>query len=209
MKKFISYALIIIGLIVIAIVKQNAKREIRENAINNALETEITPLVQTRSEEDITTQTWFTNTQYGLAFETPKKITETPFSIPHGTEEYISDVTFYVYKDEEMAMNYMIMETKYNQYDTNEGLRGSVSNLINTLNGTNLNVNYFDIENKYNDQACEGTCMYKTMRMKIRGYCLFNGRGRVYMLVASGPDNENVNKKIDRIFSSLRIIDLQ
>lgn len=209
MKKFINYGLVVIGLIILAIVKQNAKKEIRENAINNVLETENIPLVKTGITEEISTQTWFTNTQFGLAIETPKKMVETPFSIPRGTEEYISDITFYVYKDEEMAMNYMIMDTKYSQYDTKEGLRGSVSNLINTLNGTNLNMNYFDIENKYNDKGCEGTCMYKTMRMKIRGYCLFNGRGRVYMLIASGPDIDNINNKMDRIFNSIRIINIQ
>jgi len=208
MKRYINYGLIIIGLIVLAIVKQSTKKEIRENAIISASEKEISTLVNTEINEDISTQNWFTNTQFGIAIETPKKMVETPFSIPHGTEEFISDISFYVYKDEEMAMNYMIMDTKYSQYDTKEGLRGSVSNLINTLNGTNLTVNYFDIKNNFNDKGCEGTCMYKTMRMKIRGYCLFNGKGRVYMLIASGPDNENVNNKMDRIFNSIRIINI-
>lgn len=209
MKKIINFSLIIIGLLVFAIVKNYTKKEISENAINKALETENTSLVRIGLEEDISTQTWFTNTQFGLAFETPKKMNETPSSIPQGTEEYISTMRFYVFKDEEIVMNYMIIDTKYSQYDTKEGLRGSVYNLINTLNGTNLNLNYYDIENNYNDIGCEGTCMYKTMRMGIRGYCLFNGKGRVYMLISSGLDNINVNKKMDRIFNSIKIFKIQ
>ena len=160
-------------------------------------------------EEDIIDQNWFTNTQFGLSFETPKRMTETNFELPPGTDNYFKKVYSYTFSDNEIAINYMIMETNYEQYDTKEGLRGSVSNLINSSNGINLKINFYDIVNDYKDNGCEGTCMYKDLTIKIRGYCLFNGKGRVYMLVASGVQNENTNMKISRVFNSIRIIDLQ
>lgn len=211
MKKATNIILVAVVLIAIVIFKQITKQGIKDNAVNNTLETKSTSSNNDNTKkinDDISNQNWFINTQFGLAVETPKKMVETPFSIPRGTEEYISDITVYVYKDNEMAMNYMIMEIKSSQYDTKVGLKGAVSNLINSLNGTNLKVDYFAIENQYNDHGCEGTCLYKSKRLKIRGYCLFNEKGRVYILVAVGPDNNIINKKMERIFNSIKIINL-
>ena len=132
MKKVTKILLIAIGIIAIVIFKQVAKKEIRENAINNTLEEKTFSSTENLIEEDVLSQNWFNNTQFGLCFETPKAMKETNIELPQGTEDYIKKVYSYKFTDNDLGINYMIMETNFTQYNTKEGLRGSVSNLINT-----------------------------------------------------------------------------
>lgn len=208
MKKATYIIVILIGIIAIAIFKQIAKKEIRENTINSAQEERKPSSTENNIEEDISKQNWFINTQFGLAFETPRKITETNFDLPIGTEDYIQKVYSYTFTDKDIGISYMVMESNFTKYDCKEGLRGSVSNFINFSNGTNLEIDFYEIENEYNDIGCEGTCLYKNLTMKVHGYCLFNENGRIYMLIASGADTENTNKKIKRVFDNIKIINL-
>ena len=180
MKKVIGVILFIIAAIGIAVFKNITKENIKQNSIQSALDSETN-----KEEENLTNQNWFYNTQFGLVFETPKRITETNFPLPNGLQDYINNAYSYIFQDNDIAINYLIMETKFKKYNTKEGLRGAISNLMNYANGTNLQLDFYEVTNKYEDIGCTGTCLYKDITVKIKGYCLFK-KSRVYILIATG-----------------------
>jgi len=206
MAKATNIILIVIGLMSFVTVKEIAKAKINENTIENILkEKKIAPLGK-NSIGEVSPQDWFFNTQFGLVFETPKAMKEINVETPDGVGDYVNRTYNYVYNDGQMAINYLIIEAKFKTYDTKEGLRGSVGNLINNRNGTNLNLTYFTTKSQYNEQDCEGTFYYKDIRMYMRGFCLFNEKGRVHILIACGANDEDTINKIKRVFGSIKIM---
>jgi hypothetical protein len=206
MKKATNIILIVIGLMPLVIFKEISKEKINENAIENILKENKTTTLGKDSISEISYQDWFFNTQFGLVFETPKAMKETNMEIPQGAGDYVNRIYSYILNDGQMAINYLIMETKFKTYDTKEGLRGSVGNLINTGNGTNLNLTFFKTNSNYNDQNCEGAFYYKNLRMYVRGFCLFNEKGRVYIIIACGANDEATISKIKRVFGSIKVM---
>lgn len=71
--------LVLIGVVLLVVViKQIIKKSVRENVISSTLKGNQIPNSDTVSKAVIDTavfsQIWFTNTQHGLAFETPKAL---------------------------------------------------------------------------------------------------------------------------------------
>lgn len=206
MKNVRYFLITILGIVIIIMYKIFRENEVSEITVESAFE--VKQLTVVDIPENISEQTWFTNTQFGLAFETPKRIMETNVALPSGTNEYVSKLYTYSMNDSVFAVNYMVMETNFNQYDAEKGLRGAVTNLINTVKGNRLTLGFFDNESGDNSKGCNGSFLYQNSRMQIQGYCLYKDSGRVYIIVAAGPQNENTESKMDRVFESIIVLDL-
>lgn len=202
-KVFAITACILLGVVIF---KQITKKVVRENAIDFALQGKESSVqansVISKVDTAITQQLWFTNTQHGLAFETPKAIKEEQMQIPQGTEEYFSAVYSYSFKDSDFLLNYSVMDSHFKTYDTKAGLEGAVKNFINTADGSDVKLVFKKIQDK-NCHTCSGDLMFKGVKMTVQGYSLFK-KGRIFILIASGQDNELVRKKIDRVIGSIR-----
>ena len=163
------------------------------------------------SNQSISEQLWFKNPQHGLSFETPYTIVAQTFTVPQGTEEYIKKGYSYYYTDNDYGIKYVVLEInpKIDNWDTQEGLRGAVGNFINGWKnggGSQLNLQFSDVKNSYNDKICEGTFLYLGNRMKLKGYCLFYDH-KLYTLIGTGEDNNNLaSEKLNRTFKSIYVV---
>jgi len=169
--------------------------------------------------ESIAEQLWFSNPQYGLSFETPHKIREEENKLSQDTKQsmnaYYKAMHSYIYNDSthtesDYAIRYMVIELKESikEFDTQAGLRGAISNFLNGWKQggvTQLNLQFSEVKNDYNDIMCDGTFFYMNTQMKVKGYCLFKNHIG-YTLMGMGIDNKPVNEKLKRTFESIRII---
>lgn len=208
MKNIKGFAITACILLGVVIFKQITKKSVRESVVDAALQGKDSSGQSNPSKSSvdtaITQQLWFTNTQHGLAFETPKAIKEEQMPIPQGTEEYFSAVYSYSFKDNDFLLNYSVMDSYFKTYDTKAGLEGAVKNFINTANGSDLKLAFKKVKDM-NCHTCSGELTFKGVKMTVQGYSLFK-EGRIFMLVATGQDGELVRKKINRVFGSIRTI---
>ena len=204
--KWIVYAIIFIAIIIF---KAGAKKEIRKNVIDSTLNsdqvTKPDTVYEATKDTAIFSQIWFANTQHGLSFETPKAVKGGKMEIPQGTEDYFAAAYSYILQQDNLAINYSVMDTYYKTYDTKLGLKGAINNLLNTANATDLNLEFTKQKGKYNCNTCIGNLKYRGVEMTIRGYCLFN-KGRLFIIIGSGQGDGILEKKLDRIFRSIKIV---
>jgi hypothetical protein len=202
---------IIVLVLVVVITKQLFKNRIKENAISQAVNSSKSDKVQPdtakiqKPDTAIFKQVWFTNTQHGLAFESPKAIKGGKTEIPAGTEDYFSSVYSYVLQQDNFSLNYSVMDTYFKSYDTKTALKGAVTNLMNTANATDLDLRFGTTKSKYKNSTCDGDLNYKGVKMIIRGYCLFKS-GRVFIIICSGQEDKLLKKKLNRVFGSIKTL---
>lgn len=207
MKSTYKVPLLISGAILIIIFKFVAKKEVKEQATNELHNTQVnSPTQDTIKGKDESNEVWFYNTQHGIAFETPKAMIEIPIDLPSGTEKYVNNAHSYTLTESGVVINWLVMETKFKKYDPKEGLRGSVTNMINNVNGSDLLLEFSEVKNKYNDIICDATFYFKQVRMRAHGYCLYKKDGTVCTIIASGDDTPNTVSKIKRVIDSIRVL---
>lgn len=194
--KWIFYGIVFIAIIIF---KAGAKKDIRENAIEEAFQN-----AKTKTSVSEQEQIWFTNTQHGLVFETPKPIKEVEATIPQGTEEGYSAVYSYVLKENDMVITYNVMDTYFETYNTKIGLETAIKNLASITNSSNLELDFTKGNGEYNSHTCTGSLYFQGNRMLVRGFSLFK-EGKVYVVIGTGEDKETVKRKLNRIFNSIYI----
>ena len=167
--------------------------------------TQVFPLKQSQHDA-VADHNWYYNTRFGLKFETPKSVQNIQWELPDGGEEYVNKAYYYTYGDNEIVITQLIMDTKFKTYDTQVGLKGAVSNVVNSKGGTDLHLDFYDIENEFNDQGCKGEFIWHNLHLQVRGYCYFRNDGMTHILVGYGGQNEVTNAKLNRVFSSIEIL---
>jgi hypothetical protein len=203
--KWIVYGIIFMAIVIFKVV---IKKEFSKNDFDSNFKSDNTTNPNTMNETvniaDDTNQNWFTNTQHGLFFETPKSVKGGRMETPQGTEDYYNTVYSYTLNHENLAINYTVMDTNFDTFDTKLGLKEAINNLLNTANVNDLHLEFTIQEGKYNSHTCIGNADYKGIKIAIKGYCLFY-KEHVFMIIGSGEDNEILKDKLNRIFSSIKV----
>jgi hypothetical protein len=97
----------------------------------------------------------------------------------------------------------MYAESKFDTYDKETGLNGAISNMVNSMNGTDLVLKYSEPKNNYDDLRCSGSYKLQGSEVQVKGYVYWNGKGKFFLLTTMG-DKKDL-KSMDKIIESLRI----
>ncbi len=194
--KWIFYGIVFIAIIIF---KAGAKKEIGERAIEEAIQN-----VKAKTSVSEEQQVWFTNTRYGLFFETPKPMKEMEATIPKGTEDGYSAVYSYIFNDDDIVVNHFIMDTYFKEYDTEKGLEGMIKNAANIMGSYNLSLDFEKWSDKYIAHTCRGSLFFEGDKISVRGFSLFK-EGRVNIIICFGDNTKVVSNKMDRIFNSITV----
>lgn len=152
---------------------------------------------------DVTNRPWFRNSLLGISFETPAELEEQTTKPPAGYEDYITKYKAYYSTESELIVFFMYAESKFDTYDKKTGLNGAISNMVNSMNGTDLNLKFFEPKNKYDDLKCNGSYKLQEADVQVKGYVYWNGKGKFFLLTIMG-DKKDL-KSMDKIIESLRI----
>lgn len=146
-------------------------------------------------------QHWFINTKHGLIFETPSPLIDKGQSIPLGTEKYMSKLYTYTCLSKQVGLNYIVMETRFNKYNTQTGLQGAITNEINHMGGQDLKL-VFKKSNNPRNLYSDGTFNFENHQALVKGYCLFKNKN-IYIIIAFGADKTESRNALNRIFNSI------
>lgn len=163
-------------------------------------------IIKKEKKEKITenaNQPWFRNSLLGISFETPQKLEEQSAKPPSGYEDYITKIKSYFSKENDLIIFFMYAESKFDTYDKETGLNGAIGNMVNSMNGTELNLKFNEPKNNYDDLICNGSFKLKGVDVQVKGYVYWNGKGKFFTLTIMG-DKKDI-KSMDKIIESLRI----
>jgi hypothetical protein len=161
---------------------------------------------EVKSSMPVQDQVWFFNTQHGLVIETPKRLEEQSISQPKGTGNAVSSITNYTYIEDDVAIAHMVMVLVGNQYDSEKGLRGAMTNMVNHLGGQELKLECQEINGSVNQLMCTGSFKSQGVSMQIRGYCYFNSINQVNLVTSIGSVSNHSNQILDRVFNSIELL---
>ncbi len=130
-------------------------------------------------------QPWYRNSLYGISFETPKKIEEASVKPPPGYEDIMQITKLYRYYDDDFKVTFSYNETKFTIYDKEVGLKGAIGNVVNKMGGTELNLNFQEPENKFDDLICDGTFQFDNEAVYVKGYVYWNS-GKIVIITTMG-----------------------
>jgi len=150
-----------------------------------------------------TNRPWFRNSLLGISFETPEKLLEQSAKAPSGYEDYITKFKTYFSKERDLIVFFMYAESKFETYDKETGLNGAISNMVNSMNGTDIILKFSETKNDYDDLRCSGSYKLQGTEIQVKGYVYWNGNGKFFLLTTMG-DKKNL-KSMTRVFESLRI----
>ena len=146
---------------------------------------------------------WVRNSLYGVSFETPDKITEQESEIPEGYEGLIIKQKTYLFKQNRLIVFFMFFDSKFETYDKEVGLSGSIGNMVKVMNGTDLSLNYQEPDSSMDDLKCNGSFLLNGLRLQVKGYVYWNNKGKAFILTTIGDSHDLPT--MDKIFDSLRI----
>ncbi|MFY0608609.1 MAG: hypothetical protein JXR10_17965 [Cyclobacteriaceae bacterium] len=158
----------------------------------------------TKTEIDIN-KPWFRNALYGFSFETPEKVKKLAVEKPLGYEDYLNIFETHMLEHGDLIVFFLYMDTNFEDYDTEVGLQGSIQNSVNSLEGSNLSLEYSKPEGQLNDLIANGTFNWRDKEMLARGYIYWNGNGKVVVLATYIPNEQGNTDIIDKIFDSRRV----
>lgn len=150
-----------------------------------------------------TNRPWFRNSLLGISFETPEKLEEQSAKPPSGYEDYITKFKTYFSKKSDLIVFFMYAESKFDTYDKETGLNGAISNMVNSMNGTDLKLTFSEPKNNYDDLRCSGSYKVQGSEVQVKGYVYWNGKGKFFLLTTMG-DKKDL-KSMDKVIESLRI----
>lgn len=163
-------------------------------------------IIKKEKKEKITengNQPWFRNSLLGISFETPQKLEEESAKPPSGYEDYITKFKSYFSKENDLIIFFMYAESKFDTYDKETGMNGAIGNMVNSMNGTELNLKFNEPKNNYDDLICNGSFKLKGVDVQVKGYVYWNGKGKFFILTIMG-DTKDL-KAMQKIIESIRI----
>lgn len=157
----------------------------------------------TATKSDLANRPWFRNSLLGISFETPVKLEEEDSKPPSGYEDYITKFKTYFSKESDLIVFFMYAESKFDNYDKETGLNGAISNMVNSMNGTDLKLNFYEPKNNYDDLTCSGSYKFQENEIQVKGYVYWNGKGKFFLLTTMG--NKKDLKSMQKVIESLQI----
>lgn len=151
----------------------------------------------------ITNRPWFRNALHGISFKTPKAMEEQPAKVPAGYEDYIEKYSTYSSSENGISVLFLYAETTFTTYDKKEGLSSSISNMVNGMNGTDLDLDFYEVKNKFDDMRCSGSFKFQGSQINVEGYIYWNGKGKFFLLTAMAEE-KNL-QAMTTIMESIRI----
>ena len=98
----------------------------------------------------------------------------------------------------------MYTQSSFETYDKKVGMSGSIGNMVNSMNGTDLNLQFTDPQNDFDDLKCNGSFKFHGDNVFVKSYLYWDGKGKFFILTLMGPKTELTS--MDRILDSVRIV---
>lgn len=146
---------------------------------------------------------WFRNAMHGISFKTPKALEEQSSKAPTGYAEYIEKLNTYSSSENGISILFLYAETKFTTYDKKEGLSSSISNMVNGMDGTNLELQFHDVKNNFDDLKCTGSFKFRGSIIKVQGYIYWDGKGKFFLLTTMSEEKNT--QAVNEIMESIRI----
>jgi BatD DUF11 like domain len=146
---------------------------------------------------------WFRNALHGISFKTPKALEEQSSKAPTGYGDYIEKLNTYSSSENGISILFLYAETKFTTYDKKEGLSSSISNMVNGMDGTNLEIQFYDVKNNFDDLKCTGSFKFRGSTIKVQGYIYWDGKGKFFLLTTMSEE-KNI-QSMNKIMESIRI----
>lgn len=154
------------------------------------------------------TDIWFNNSIRWFQIKTPTKFTKQEIDYQKGIPGYsenINTIENYTFKSGNLGGTFLYMDTKFEAYIPEAGLRKSIENLLHTTSSYNLHLTCNDIENGFDDAECAGTFDTDEFKGFVRGYCVWVDK-KVYSVAILTEYEPNNIAQVDSIFKSIKII---
>ena len=151
---------------------------------------------------------WFNNMIRWVSIKTPTKFIRQEIDYQKGLpgyDEKINSIETYSFKSKGIGGMLLYMDTKFESYITEAGLRKSIENLSNTTSSYNLQLSCNEIDNVYDDTACSGTFDTDEFKGFVRGYCIWIDKKAYLITVFAEYNKENI-VLVDSIFNSIKIL---
>jgi hypothetical protein len=161
------------------------------------------PVKKEKKQTENVNRAWFRNSLLGISFETPEKLEEQSAKPPAGYEDYITKFKTYFSKEGDLIVFFMYAESKFDTYDKETGLNGAISNMVNSMKGTDLSLKFSELKNNYDDLRCSGSYKLRGNEIQVKGYVYWNGKGKFFLLTTMG-DKKDL-KSMEKVIESLRI----
>jgi hypothetical protein len=154
------------------------------------------------------TDIWFNNSIRWFEIKTPTKFTKQDIDYQKGIPGYnenISVLENYTFKSGNIGGTFLYMDTKFEAYIPEAGLRKSIENLLHTASSYNLHLTCNNIDNEFDDAECSGTFDTDEFKGFVRGYCVWVDK-KVYSLTILTDYQPNNIALVDSIFNSIKIM---
>jgi hypothetical protein len=164
---------------------------------------------ETISKNNQPTYVWFNNTIRWFSIKTPSKFTKQDIDYKKGIPGYSENINIienYTFKSDKVAGTLLFMDTKFEAYIPEAGLRKAIENLLNTTAAYNLKLNCLDIQNEFDDMGCSGTFETSEIKGYVKGYCVWIDK-KVYSVALLTEDNPANIQLLDSIYSSIKLLD--
>jgi hypothetical protein len=144
---------------------------------------------------------WHKNELHGVTFETPKQVMKQAVPLPAGSENQISKYEAYISTEGKIITLFFYAESNFIDYDKQTGIDGAIGNMVRSMKGTDLKMEYDDPSNDLDDLRCSGSFVLNGKPVNVEGYVYWNGMGK-FLLLASFGESEKV-EDVKRVVGSL------
>lgn len=154
------------------------------------------------------TDVWFNNSIRWFQIKTPAKFAKQEIDYQKGLPGYtenINTIENYTFKSGNIGGTFLYMDTKFEAYIPEAGLRKSIENLLHTTSSYNLHLSCNNIDNEFDDVECVGTFDTDEFKGFVRGYCVWVDK-KVYSVAILAENEPNNIAQVDSIFKSIMII---
>ena len=151
---------------------------------------------------------WFNNTIRWVSIKTPAKFVKHEIDYQKALPDYkekINVIENYNFKSRGLAGMFLYMDTQFEAYLTEVGLKKTIENLLYTGSAYNLQMNCNEVDNQYDDTECSGTFDTDKFKGFIRGYCIWIDKKVYSIVVFSANDKEHI-ALVDSVFNSIKVL---
>jgi len=148
---------------------------------------------------------WFIRSYSGISLNTPEELELQHNSLPEEYKTLVYDVKMYTHFSDKVDLVVIYYFFKSNQYNVLNGLKYSMNNAVNKLNGENLEIETEYLGNQNNEIVGTGTFTVNNIEYIVKAYCYHNGKGEVVLIGCSGEKYGDAEYIRNRIFESINV----
>ena len=152
---------------------------------------------------------WYTASYSGIKISTPERLVSKYYPLTENQKSIMSKIDAYQFTDGSIVVNLIYM--KFNNefiknhggyYNFEVGMKNSIANTVNLINGTNLTFNFVDSQDNYNKRS-SGTFNVKGINMQYIQVGHKNDAGEIGAIDIYGPGDDKHNHLILKISNSI------